>query len=134
MADGSVNIDTKVDESGLRNGLSKLSSVASSAIGGLTQVLAGATTAIAALAVASVKSYADYEQLVGGIETLFGAGGKTLEEYAASVGKTVDEASEEYRRLAEAQKYVEDASVQAYKTAGLSMNEYMERLPPLRHP
>ena len=126
MADGSVNIDTKVDESGLRNGLSKLSSVASGAIGGLTKVLAGATAAIAALATASVNAYADYEQLLGGIETLFGTGGKTLEEYAASVGKTVADAEAEYNKLAEAQKYVETASVQAYKTAGLSMNEYME--------
>lgn len=126
MADGSVNIDTKVDSSGLKSGLKDLSSVASSAISGLTKVLAGATAAISALAVASIKSYADYEQLVGGVETLFGAGGQSLEEYAESVGQTVDEAREQYDKLIAAQESVQKASVRAYETAGLSMNEYME--------
>lgn len=126
MADGSVNIDTKVDSSGLKSGLKDLSSVASSAISGLTKVLAGTTAAISALAVASVKSYADYEQLVGGVETLFGAGGQSLEEYAESVGQTVDEAREQYDKLIAAQESVQKASVRAYETAGLSMNEYME--------
>ncbi len=47
----------------------------------------------------SVKAYADYEQLVGGVETLF----------KDSAGQV--------------QKYAQDA----YKTAGLSANQYMEQ-------
>ncbi len=65
------------------------------------QVAAGAITGItaglAALTKASIGNYAEYEQLVGGVETLF----KT------SAG--------------EVQKYAENA----YKTAGMSSNEYM---------
>lgn len=46
----------------------------------------------------AVASYADYEQLVGGVETLFKDSAKTVQQYAQN----------------------------AYKTAGLSANEYME--------
>ena len=44
----------------------------------------------------AIESYADYEQLVGGVETLFGTGGKTIEEYAKSVGKPVKSIKKEY--------------------------------------
>ena len=56
------------------------------------------TVAVAGLAKSALDSYADYEQLVGGVETLFGDSAKTVENYANN----------------------------AYKTAGLSANEYME--------
>lgn len=88
--------------------------------------LAVGVTALAGLTGAATKHYAEYEQLVGGIETLFGAGGKSLEEYAQSVGKSVDEASAEYENLMSAQEDLLSKSKIAYKTAGLSANQYME--------
>jgi len=63
--------------------------------------LVGAATvggAMVAIGVGAVKSYADYEQLTGGIETLFGKSYDTVMKYANN----------------------------AYKTSGLSANEYME--------
>ena len=108
-----------------------------------TGVAAG-TAAVGALAKSAVEGYADYEQLVGGVETLFGTGGKTLEEYAASVGKSaqlvekgvgdyaavtaeyISEVEQEYNALISAQNKVLDYASDAYKTAGLSANEYME--------
>lgn len=56
-----------------------------------------ATTGIIALTSAATKNYAEYEQLVGGVETLFKGASKTLQTYAAN----------------------------AYKTAGMSANDYM---------
>ena len=88
--------------------------------------LAIGITALAGLTGAATKHYAEYEQLVGGVETLFGAGGKSLEEYAQSVGKSVDEASAEYNKLMNAQEDLLSKSKIAYKTAGLSANQYME--------
>ncbi|WP_257211371.1 hypothetical protein [Streptococcus suis] len=88
--------------------------------------LAIGITALAGLTGAATKHYAEYEQLVGGVETLFGAGGKSLEEYAQSVGKSVDEASGEYNKLMNAQEDLLSKSKIAYKTAGLSANQYME--------
>ena len=57
-----------------------------------------AATALATTSTMAVKAYADYEQLVGGVETLFKDSSGKLMEYANN----------------------------AYKTAGLSANEYME--------
>ena len=82
--------------------------------------------AVAGLATKAISSYADFEQLVGGVETLFGAGGQSLEEYAKSVGKSVDDAKAEYDKLQSAQTKVFINSANAYKTAGMSQNEYME--------
>ncbi len=89
-----------------------------------TAVVAGATAA-AAMTKAAVTNYAEYEQLVGGVETLFGAGGQSLKEYAKSTGKTVGEASAEYKKLMAAQDTVLKNSENAYMTAGMSQNEYM---------
>lgn len=88
--------------------------------------LAAGATAVGVLAKQSLDSYADYEQLVGGVETLFGAGGKSVEEYAASVGKSVDEVRRTYNDLITGQEAVMEDAANAYKTAGMSANEYME--------
>ena len=56
-----------------------------------------ATGAVASLAKQSLEAYADYEQLTGGVETLFKSSGDTVMQYAN----------------------------EAYKTAGMSANEYM---------
>lgn len=88
--------------------------------------VAAAATGVAALSTAAVKAYADYEQLVGGVETLFGTSGKSLGEYAASVGKTVNDVRNEFQALESAQAEVMKNAANAYKTAGLSQNEYME--------
>ena len=76
----------------------------------------------------AIANYADYEQLTGGIETLFGAGGQSVEEYAKSVGKSVDEVQGEYDKLISAQDEVFKNADNAYKTAGMSANEYMQNV------
>lgn len=74
----------------------------------------------------AVAGYADYEQLVGGVETLFGAGGMSIEEYADSVGKSVDEIESEYNGLLSAQDTVLKNAANAYRDVGMSANEYMD--------
>ena len=76
----------------------------------------------------AIQSYADYEQLVGGVETLFGAGGQSLEEYAKSVGKSVGDAKAEYDKLMTAQNDMIRNANDAYKTSGMSANEYMQNV------
>lgn len=108
MADGSVIIDFNGDtkdlekdinsvESKLKSGFSKIGNVAGTALKGTTVAIGTVTTALTGLVTASVNAYAEYEQLVGGVDTLFKNSSKKLQQYA-------DE---------------------AYKTAGLSANEYM---------
>ena len=74
----------------LKNGLATAAKVGASAV-----VAAGA--AIVAIGKQAVEQYAEYEQLVGGVETLFKQSSDTVMGYAEN----------------------------AYKTAGLSANEYM---------
>lgn len=63
-----------------------------------TAAITAGATAVGILTKAAVSSYADYEQLVGGIDTLFKDSSKKVMDYANN----------------------------AYKTAGLSANQYME--------
>ena len=96
--DGSVIIKIVGDDS---NFSSTLKSLGSSAAGVMKVTAAGAvaaTSAVAALGAAAINAYADYEQLVGGVETLFKESAGAVQEYAAN----------------------------AYKTAGMSANAYME--------
>lgn len=85
-----------------------------------------ATVAVTKLASESVSAYANYEQLVGGVETLFGAQGMSLEEYAESINQTVSEAKSAYEALTTAQNTVMENASNAWQTAGLSANDYME--------
>lgn len=103
----------------IKNGLA---AVGKAAVVGVT----AAATAIGTVGTKAIQAYADYEQLVGGVETLFGAGGQSIEEYAASVGKSVDEVKRAYNDLITAQEGVMEDAANAYKTAGMSANEYME--------
>ena len=75
----------------LKSGLATAAKVGAAAVG-------AAATAIGALTTAAVNNYAEYEQLVGGVETLFKNSADTVMGYAEN----------------------------AYKTAGMSANEYME--------
>lgn len=115
------------------NTASKMSSVmkgiGSSAIKvgkGLAVAGAAAATAVTALVSKSVGAFADYEQLTGGVETLFGAGGRSVEEYAQSVGKSVSDIQGKYDSLMSAQNAVLENANKAYMTAGMSANEYMD--------
>ena len=74
----------------------------------------------------AIAGYANYEQLAGGVQTLFGAGGKSLEDYAKSVGKSVKDVEGEYNSLMTAQSTVMKNANDAYKNAGLSANDYMK--------
>lgn len=115
--------------------LEKFGNIASTALKGSVAVIKGvgagigvASTAVGVLVKKSVDAYSSYEQLVGGVNTLFGAGDKSLEEYAKSVGKTTDEVKDKYDSLMSAQSTVMENAAKAYNTAGLSANAYMEQI------
>lgn len=76
----------------------------------------------------AVNGYAQYEQLSGGISKLFGTAGQSLEEYAAQQGKSVDEVRDKYAQLLDAEGIIGQHASEAFKTAGVSANEYMEQV------
>lgn len=91
-------------------------------------------TAIAALGIGkiikdSIAQGGELEQSIGGIETLFGAkGAQSVNEYAQIVGKTVGEVKGEYYDLMRGQKIALNNASDAWKTTGLSANEYMQNI------
>lgn len=87
---------------------------------------AAAVKAVVDFGKAAVDACGEFEQLQGGVETLFGTGGKTLEQYAESVGMSVEDAKASYIELTRAASDVQENARNAFETAGMSMNEYME--------
>lgn len=100
-----IGVDNSDVDKGFSETSSKAESLAGKLKGGLATAakvgaaaLAAAATGVAALTKASIDQYAEYEQLVGGVDTLFKTASDKVQEYAAN----------------------------AYKTAGMSANEYMD--------
>lgn len=91
-----IGVDDQASEkissmtSKLGNGMKTAAKVGAAAV-------AAAGTAIVAIGKQAIEQYAEYEQLVGGVETLFKQSSDTVMGYAEN----------------------------AYKTAGMSANEYM---------
>ena len=90
--------------------------------------VAAAGAAIGTITKFAVSSYSEYEQLAGGVETLFGAQGMSLKKYAKSIGETVGQAKGKYDQLIQAQTEVMNNAKVAYKTAGMSANNYMNTI------
>lgn len=112
-------------ESGVMGRLGSIAGAGAKLIGGAVAAVGTGTVALGKMA---TDSYATYEQLEGGINKLFGTGGKSLEEYAQSVGMSVEEAAGKYDSLSEAHKIVMQNAQQAYSTAGMSANDYMQQV------
>ena len=127
--DSEVLIKFKADDKEVDQATKSASSKLSSFASGAAKAFAGATTvavaAVSSMVKSAVSEFAEYEQALGGVQTLFGAGVDTVEEYAQKVGKSVKEVQKEYNELAAAEETVTVNAAQAYETAGLSMNEYM---------
>lgn len=90
LDEASRNTESFADK--LKNGLSTATKVGATA-------LTAAASGVAALTKSSIDQYAEYEQLVGGVDTLFKDASDTIQQYASN----------------------------AYKTAGVSANTYMEQ-------
>ena len=123
-----IGIDDQVTDkipgigNGLKNGLAAAGKAAAVGVG-------AATTAVAALTKTAVDGYAEYEQLVGGVETLFQR--QSLDEFIAAnkdAGMSVAELRKEYETIDQASDIVIKNAQEAYKTAGLSANEYMSTI------
>lgn len=75
----------------------------------------------------AIKQYGEFEQLFGGVQTLYGAkGAENVEEYAKQTGKSVDAVRGEFNKLMDAQNIVMANAEEAFRTSGLSLNDYMQ--------
>lgn len=86
-----------------------------------------ATLGVGKMLADTINAGAALQQSIGGIETLFGANGaKNVAEYAELVKKPISEVAEEYSRLKASEQRAFEYANQAYKTTGLSANDYMQ--------
>lgn len=107
---------------------SGIGSAAKAGIAAIGAATAAVGTAVMVVGKQALDAYSNYEQLTGGVAKLFGAAGQSLEEYAAQEGKTVEEVQGEYDKLMSAQSTVMSNAANAYKTAGMSANDYMNQV------
>lgn len=111
------------------SGFAKVLGGAGQLVAGAAKLTAGAvaagSVAVTGLVKSATDSYAEYEQLVGGVETLFGSKFSSVEDYAAGVGLSLEEAGATWQQYQDRQQTVLDNAANAYQTAGMSANEYM---------
>ena len=102
LDDSNIDQETKKSESkiaaGFKGAAGAVGSTVSTALKVGTAAVAAGSTAVVGLVKTATEAYGNFEQLTGGIETLFGT----------SASKVMANAE------------------QAFKTAGMSMNDYME--------
>lgn len=96
MADGSLVFDTLINSSGFKLGMQALGGIAKKSVAGIAAATSAASTAISALAKQATSCYADYEQLIGGVETLFKSSADKVEKYASEAFKNVGMSGNEY--------------------------------------
>jgi phage-related protein len=83
---GTLTYSTKLDDSGFNKGISALGKISGGVFKGIATGVTVATTAVVGLITASTKAYAEYEQLVGGVESMFGGMEKGAEQINAVMG------------------------------------------------
>jgi phage-related protein len=118
----------KEESSKIEKAVNKTGEIASKVGKLAVKGVAAAGAAIGTITKFAVSSYSEYEQLAGGVETLFGAQGMSLKKYAKSIGETVGQAKGKYDQLIQAQTEVMNNAKIAYKTAGMSANDYMNTI------
>lgn len=96
--DGSLKFNTEIDEKGFSTSIKKIGSIAKGGLAVIGGAVAGVATAFGVMTKNALDSYASLEQNIGGVETLFKDSAQTV----------IDNANN------------------AYKTAGVSANKYME--------
>ncbi len=78
-ADGHLNFDTKIDESGFNSGVSRLGSVAKTGLGVLGTAVGAVTTAMGAGIAAGIKYNANIEQYTTSFEVMTGSAEKAAQ-------------------------------------------------------
>lgn len=138
-----ITLDSSQYEKGLKNAEGKFNGFgqklggllkgAGKVASGLLKIgaagIGAAATAVGGLAKNATDAYANYEQLVGGVETLFSTSNKERQaflEAAKEAGMSYRTALMEFEQLEQGSDIILHNAANAYKTAGMSANDYME--------
>lgn len=92
---GSLTYDTKLDTKGFKDGLNKIGGIAKGVAVGVGASITAIGTGLSVLVKNAVDNYAEYEQLTGGVESIFGG----IEKGAEQIKKVTDTANEAWKNL-----------------------------------
>lgn len=92
---GSLTYDTKLDTKGFKDGLNKIGGIAKGVAVGVGASITAIGTGLSVLVKNAVDNYAEYEQLIGGVESIFGG----IEKGAEQIKKVTDTANEAWKSL-----------------------------------
>ena len=92
---GSLTYDTKLDTKGFQSGLNKIGGIAKGVAVGVGASITAIGAGLSVLVKNAVDNYAEYEQLVGGVESIFGG----IEKGAEQIKKVTDTAKDAWKNL-----------------------------------
>ena len=92
---GSLTYDTKLDTKGFQSGLNKIGGIAKGVAIGVGASITAIGTGLSVLVKNAVDNYAEYEQLVGGVESIFGG----IEKGAEQIKKVTETANDAWKNL-----------------------------------
>ena len=92
---GSLTYDTKLDTKGFKEGLNKIGGIAKGVAFGVGASITAIGTGLSVLVKNAVDNYAEYEQLVGGVESIFGG----IEKGAEQIKKVTETANDAWKNL-----------------------------------
>ena len=92
---GSLTYDTKLDTKGFKDGLNKIGGIAKGVAVGVGASITAIGTGLSVLVKNAVDNYAEYEQLTGGVESIFGG----IEKGAEQIKKVTDTENEAWKNL-----------------------------------
>lgn len=79
MADGKIVVDTELNESGIRNGLSNLSNITKSGFGVLTKAVGAVSSGLTAVATGAIMVGSNFEEGMSKVAAISGATGNDLD-------------------------------------------------------
>lgn len=124
VSDGLKGADTDAATAGTTIG-GKLKASFAKVVAGIGAAAVGKQ--ILDLGKSAFQAYSDFEQLSGGVAKLYGNAGQSVAQYAATQGKSIAEVTATWQRNNMAQDTVMKNAAQAFKTCGMSANDYMQQ-------
>ena len=123
MADGKVVIETDLDSSGIKKGLSKLGNLTTKGLKATTAAITGTSIALEGIGLAAVKAGSDFEAQMSRVKAISGATGTEFEKLKSQAIQLGADTSFSAGQAAE--------GMENLAAAGFTTNEIMEAMPGL---
>lgn len=132
MADGKIVVDTDLDVSGFKDGLSKLNSIATKGLKATATAVTAVGSGLAAMAGYAVKAGSDFEAAMSQVEAISGASSQTVITASGDMVNGLEAVTEKAKEMGAATKFSATESAEALNymaMAGWDAQAMYEGLP-----